>query len=66
MKRNTAPGVGWGSTKRHVAPSTALLAFTPTAAIGLNADLEMPRWRFKSNAPPSTFAYPPVTGSEKK
>mmetsp|Transcript_9967 Transcript_9967/g.33256 ORF Transcript_9967/g.33256 Transcript_9967/m.33256 type:complete len:702 (+) Transcript_9967:430-2535(+) len=42
------------------------LAFTPTAAIGLNADLRMPQWRFKSGAPPSAFAYPPPTSNEKK
>mmetsp|Transcript_32100 Transcript_32100/g.43961 ORF Transcript_32100/g.43961 Transcript_32100/m.43961 type:complete len:985 (-) Transcript_32100:98-3052(-) len=35
------------------------LAFTPVAAIGLNKDLEMPVWSFKSNARPSRFAYPP-------
>ena len=35
------------------------LALTPTAAIGVNASLQMPTWRFKSHAPPATFAYPP-------
>ncbi|KOO53804.1 psmd1 [Chrysochromulina tobinii] len=35
------------------------LALTPTAAIGVNASLQMPTWRFKSTAAPSTFAYPP-------
>jgi len=42
------------------------LAFHPTGAIGLNQDLQMPQWRFKSNVPPSTFAYPPAMSSEKK
>eukprot|EP01114_Cavostelium_apophysatum_P007838 TRINITY_DN2003_c0_g1_i1.p1 TRINITY_DN2003_c0_g1~~TRINITY_DN2003_c0_g1_i1.p1 ORF type:complete len:963 (-),score=285.53 TRINITY_DN2003_c0_g1_i1:59-2947(-) len=35
------------------------LAFTPTAIIGLNKDLQMPVFSFKSNARPSLFAYPP-------
>jgi len=35
------------------------LAFTPTALIGLNKDLKMPVFTFKSNAKPSLFAYPP-------
>mgnify|MGYP003683836563 CR=1 FL=1 len=42
------------------------LAFTPTAAIGLNSDLRMPQWRFKSAAPPSAFAYPPPVSNDKK
>jgi 26S proteasome regulatory subunit N2 len=37
------------------------LAFTPTAVIGLNKDLEIPKpFTFVSNAPPSQYAYPPV------
>ena len=39
---------------------------TVVSAIGLNADLRMPQWRFKSGAPPSAFAYPPPTSNEKK
>lgn len=35
------------------------LAFTPTAVIGLNKDLKMPQFSFKSNAAPSMFGYPP-------
>lgn len=35
------------------------LAFTPTAILGLNKDLKMPKFNFISNAPPSKFAYPP-------
>jgi 26S proteasome regulatory subunit N2 len=35
------------------------LALSPIAVIGLTKDLEMPVWSFKSNAPPSRFAYPP-------
>ncbi|ORX82985.1 26S proteasome regulatory complex, non-ATPase subcomplex, Rpn2/Psmd1 subunit, partial [Anaeromyces robustus] len=34
------------------------LAFTPTAFIGLNSKLEMPKLEFISNAKPSLFAYP--------
>jgi len=35
------------------------LALSPIAVIGLNKELKMPVWSFKSNAPPSRFAYPP-------
>jgi len=35
------------------------LALTPTAIIGLNKDLKLPKFTFKSNARPSLFAYPP-------
>merc|ERR1711988_637022 len=42
------------------------LAFRPTAIIGLNANLEMPKFSFKSNAKPSLFAYPPETKPEEK
>ncbi|KAL6045570.1 proteasome regulatory particle base subunit [Balamuthia mandrillaris] len=35
------------------------LAFRPTALISLNKDLKMPVFKFKSNARPSLFAYPP-------
>jgi len=35
------------------------LAFEPTAIIGLNSELQMPEFTFKSNAKPSLFAYPP-------
>nr|CAB3265235.1 26S proteasome non-ATPase regulatory subunit 1 [Phallusia mammillata] len=34
------------------------LTFTPAAIIGLNAELKMPKMEFRSNARPSTFAYP--------
>ncbi|GCB68777.1 hypothetical protein scyTo_0000943 [Scyliorhinus torazame] len=34
------------------------LAFTPTAVIGLNKDLKMPKVQYRSNCKPSTFAYP--------
>ncbi|KAG0327315.1 proteasome regulatory particle base subunit [Dissophora globulifera] len=37
------------------------LAFTPTAIIGVNADLNMPQIEFTSNARPSLFAYIPPT-----
>ncbi|KAG2199130.1 hypothetical protein INT47_009869 [Mucor saturninus] len=36
------------------------LAFTPTAVIGLNKNLETPRFEFVSNAKASLFAYPPA------
>jgi len=42
------------------------LALTPTAAIGINGELQMPKWKIKSSVPPSTFAYPPMTSNEKK
>ncbi len=35
------------------------LAFSPTAIIALNKDLQMPQMQIRSNAKPSTFAYPP-------
>ena len=34
------------------------LAFQPTALIGLNQDLKMPKLEFISSAPPSVFGYP--------
>jgi len=34
------------------------LSFTPTAFIGLNAELKMPVFKFRSISPPSHFAYP--------
>ena len=42
------------------------LALTPTNAIGVNASLQMPTWRFKSHAPPSTYAYPPPRSDKKE
>ncbi|GIY90977.1 26S proteasome non-ATPase regulatory subunit 1 [Caerostris extrusa] len=42
------------------------LAFTPTAIIGLNADLKMPKMEFRSNAKPSTYAYPPPLEEKKE
>ncbi|GAA5807641.1 hypothetical protein MFLAVUS_001011 [Mucor flavus] len=36
------------------------LAFTPTAVIGLNKNLETPRFEYVSNAKASLFAYPPA------
>ncbi|OAD01801.1 hypothetical protein MUCCIDRAFT_187029 [Mucor lusitanicus CBS 277.49] len=36
------------------------LAFTPTAIIGLNKNLDTPRFEFVSNAKASLFAYPPA------
>merc|ERR1719411_2614230 len=34
------------------------LCFRPTMLVGLNKDLKMPKTTFKSDAPPSLFAYP--------
>jgi len=42
------------------------LAFTPTAIIGLNAQLKMPKFEMKSNARPSLFAYPAPLEEKKK
>ncbi|KAK5129989.1 hypothetical protein LTR08_002582 [Meristemomyces frigidus] len=36
------------------------LSFTPTAIIGVDANLELPRFEFHSNTRPSMFDYPPV------
>ncbi|MBW0517337.1 hypothetical protein O181_057052 [Austropuccinia psidii MF-1] len=37
------------------------LAFTPTAIIGVDHNLQMPKFEFHSNARPSLFAYQPPT-----
>ncbi|KAL6659058.1 hypothetical protein ACP70R_003098 [Stipagrostis hirtigluma subsp. patula] len=37
------------------------LAFSPTALIGLNSDLKVPKFEFLSNAKPSVFDYPKPT-----
>ncbi|CAH8821235.1 unnamed protein product [Trichobilharzia szidati] len=42
------------------------LAFTPTALIALNKDLNMPKMQFRSNAKPSVFAYPQPLQQEKE
>jgi len=43
------------------------LAMEPTCLIGLNCDLKMPEFTFKSNAKPSLFGYPPpLKAPEKK
>ncbi|KAI6031668.1 26S proteasome regulatory complex non-ATPase subcomplex Rpn2 Psmd1 subunit [Pisolithus microcarpus] len=45
----------------------ACLAFEPTAVIGLNEDLKVPKFEFVSNARPSLFAYPaPATPPKKE
>jgi 26S proteasome regulatory subunit N2 len=41
------------------------LAFQPTALIGLNQDLKMPKMEFTSSAPPSVFGYPPPMEEKK-
>merc|ERR1712059_169254 len=42
------------------------LAFQPTAVIGLNSNLDMPVVKFRSNAKPSTYGYPPNIEEKKK
>merc|ERR1712000_667176 len=42
------------------------LALQPTAVIALNEKLEMVNFDFKSNAPPSQFAYPPMLKPKKE
>lgn len=42
------------------------LAMRPTCFIGLNDNLEVPEYTFKSNAPPSRFALPKSVLAEKK
>ncbi|KAF7255063.1 hypothetical protein EG68_08039 [Paragonimus skrjabini miyazakii] len=42
------------------------LALTPTTLIALNKDLKMPKMQFRSNAKPSTFAYPQPLQPEKE
>ena len=41
------------------------LALTPTAIIGLNVELNMPKVEFKSSAKPSLFAYVPALEEKK-
>ncbi len=41
------------------------LSFQPTALIGLNQDLKMPKIEFLSNAAPSVFGYPPPMEEKK-
>lgn len=41
------------------------LAFQPTALIGLNHELKMPKIEFVSNAAPSVFGYPPPMEEKK-
>lgn len=42
------------------------LSFAPTCMIAVNKHLQMPVLQFKSNAKPSTFAYPPPLEERKK
>jgi len=42
------------------------LAFTPSCVIGLNENLDMPVFKIKSNAKPSTYAYPAPLEEKKK
>ncbi|KAF8560271.1 26S proteasome regulatory complex non-ATPase subcomplex Rpn2/Psmd1 subunit [Imleria badia] len=45
----------------------ACLAFEPTAIIGLNEDLKVPKFEFVSNARPSLFSYPaPATPPKRE
>merc|ERR1712066_383165 len=41
------------------------LAFTPSSLIALNADLKMPKIKYRCNAKPSTYAYPPMLEEKK-
>ncbi|KAI1290272.1 26S proteasome non-ATPase regulatory subunit 1 [Halotydeus destructor] len=42
------------------------LAFKPTCLIALNSDLKMPKMELKSNAKPSTYAYPAPLEEKKE
>ncbi|XP_076304410.1 regulatory particle non-ATPase 2 [Tachypleus tridentatus] len=42
------------------------LALKPTGLIGLNVNLKMPKIEFRSNAKPSTYAYPPALEEKKE
>lgn len=42
------------------------LTLQPTALLGLNAELQMPKLQVTSNCAPSTFAYPPPVTTETK
>lgn len=42
------------------------LAFTPTYLVGLNEDLKIPKLEYRSNAKPSTYAYPPPIEAKKE
>jgi len=48
-----------------LAPCLAL-AFSPTCLIALNSQLKMPKLEIKSNAKPSTYAYPPALEEKKR
>lgn len=48
-----------------LAPCLAL-AFSPTCIIALNQHLKMPKLEIRSNAKPSTFAYPPPLEEKKR
>jgi len=40
------------------------LAFQPTALIGLNSELQLPKFSLTCNIKPSVFAYPPPVSQE--
>lgn len=42
------------------------LTFTPTALIGLNADLKMPKIEYRSGAKPSLYGYPAPLEEKKE
>ncbi|KAK9888418.1 hypothetical protein WA026_000666 [Henosepilachna vigintioctopunctata] len=42
------------------------LAFTPTCVVALNAQLKMPKLEIRSNAKPSTYAYPAPLEEKKR
>jgi len=44
----------------------AVLAFSPTAIIGVNSELKLPKFEFNSNVKPSIFAYVPEIKAPEK
>merc|ERR1712083_256847 len=42
------------------------LAFTPSCVIALNSELDMPVLQYRSNAKPSTYAYPALEETKKE
>lgn len=44
----------------------AVLAFSPTAIIGVNSELKLPKFEFSSNVKPSIFAYVPEIKAPEK
>lgn len=53
-------------TRRYWYPLSyfSSLVFQPTAMIGLNAELQLPKFSLECNIKPSVFAYPPPISAE--